>query len=169
MRSCLETDNNPRHSGSSPCDVPKFARMRGMLVFNMKYRVIVKSITPCSCENEGEAEVYFPDFDLTIVCYFIGSIDWFKSCFPLNKLKDADLRYWHANWQLTDKQTKSIATSVVGTYGGFKLDEDNEKLFMVNSLLPVISDNELGNYQLDVPEGSWVESTGQFVIEEVEF
>ena len=53
-----------------------------------------------------------------------------------------------------------IATSVVGTYGGFKLDEDNEKLFMVNSLLPVISDNELGNYQLDVPEGSWVESTG---------
>lgn len=83
-------------------------------------------------------------------------------------MKDADLRYWHANWQLTDKQTKSIEKSVVGTYGGFELDEDNEKLFKVNSLLPILSDNELGNYKLDVPEGSWVESTGQFVIEDVE-
>lgn len=134
----------------------------------MNYRVIVKSIAPCSCENEGEAEVYFPDFNLTIVCYFIGSTDWFKGCFPLNELREANLRFWHANWKLTDKQTKSITKSVVGIYTGFELDEENEKLFKVNSLLPILSDNELGDYQLDVPEGSWVESTGQFVIDEVE-
>ncbi|OCQ23141.1 hypothetical protein A7985_04105 [Pseudoalteromonas luteoviolacea] len=134
----------------------------------MNYRVIIKSIAPCSCENEGEAEVYFPDFDLTIVCYFIGSIDWFKSCFPFYELKNASLRYWHADWQLTNKKTKSIATSVVGTYDGFELDEDDDKLFKINSLLPILSDNELGDYHLDVPEGSWVESTGQFVIEELE-
>lgn len=134
----------------------------------MNYRVIVKSIALCSCENEGEAEVYFPDFDLTIVCYFIGSADWFKDCFPLNELRKANLRFWHANWQLTDKQAKSISKSVVGIYTGFELDEESEKLFKVNSLLPILSDNELGDYHLDVPEGSWVESTGQFVIEEVE-
>ncbi|TYK64146.1 hypothetical protein [Colwellia echini] len=134
----------------------------------MAYRVVVKNIAPCSCENEGEAEVYFPDFDITVACYFIGDIDWFKGCFPLNEPRESNLSYWHANWKLTKKQTKSIAKNVVGIFDGFELDEDNEKLFRVNSLIPVLSDNELGDYQLDVPKGSWVESTGQFVIEEVE-
>jgi len=134
----------------------------------MRYRVIVKNIAPCSCENEGEAEVYFPDFELTIVCYFIGSVDSFKGHFPINELKYAYLRFCHANWQLSDKRNRAIARTVVGTYDSYELGEDNEKLFKVNSLLPILSDNELGNYQLEVPEGSWVESTGRFVIEEVE-
>ena len=83
-------------------------------------------------------------------------------------MKYAYLRFWHANWQLSDKRNRAIARTVVGTYDSYELGEDNEKLFKVNSLLPILSDNELGNYQLEVPEGSWVESTGRFVIEEVE-
>ena len=139
-----------------------------LLAFNMKFQVIVKSIAPCSCANEGEVEVFLPDFGVTVVCYFIGSVDLFRRQFPLNELRNANLEFWHANWQLTDKRTESLKSNVVGTFSGFELDEDSEKIFKINSIIPVFSDNELGNFELDVPLGSWVESTGQFVIEEVE-
>lgn len=88
-----------------------------------------------------------------------------KNAYPIGQEKEATITFWHGNVQETDKREKTIIPSIVGIYRGMVKDEDGDTEYVIESIITIQTDNELGNYHEPTSIGSWVECSGQFVIE----
>ncbi|MGH1374573.1 MAG: hypothetical protein ACRBBW_21230 [Cellvibrionaceae bacterium] len=109
--------------------------------------------------------VFLPDHNLELDCYFIGCASDMKSAYPIGLEKEATITFWHGNVQETDKREKTIKPSIVGIYSDMVKDDDGDIEYVIDSIITIHTDNELGSYNEPANIGSWVECSGQFVIE----
>ena len=134
----------------------------------MKYLLIPKKINSCSaCEYEGDMDLYLPEHDVELNCYFVGNVDSMRQSFPIDEECEADISFSFGKAKETSKRTKSIHPKLVGIYSSKELDEDGDTLYLIDSIFTVEMDNELDCYNEPAEIGTWVECTGEFVIEEL--
>lgn len=111
--------------------------------------------------------VYLPEIDVELDCYFIGDVDKIKALFPLHVETEVLITFWYGKTKVTDKREKALRPNVVGIYRGKSLDEDGEIEYEIDSMITVKTDNELGDHNEPGPIDTWIECSGQFVIEEL--
>lgn len=130
----------------------------------LKHRIIPREIIPCDCGEEGEMRLFFPVYGVEIKCYYQGETTHLLAELPLNQESIADIALWYGCATSTSKQVKSLIPTLRGVYARKDKDVDGSTMYLIDSLIPVHMDNELGDYIEPGEIGSWVESEGTYVV-----
>ncbi|WP_286342356.1 hypothetical protein [Ferrimonas sp. YFM] len=131
----------------------------------MSHRVVAKALVPCDCNNEGMIRVDLLEHGVTLDCYYLGSEEQIGQAFPLEQERRARLTLWHGEVVPTEARERSLDKAITGVYLGARLNSDGDVEYLIDSLIPVKTDNELGDFQIPAAEGDWVQCRGQWVID----
>jgi hypothetical protein len=130
----------------------------------MKLRVRTLSIDPCGCGFEGSIRFQLVDVGTEIACSYISKSDEVVAeTYQVGEMTDAPVFLAFGAIKRTTKCTPSLSPTVVGRFAGW-LTVDGDKYGIVDGIVRILVDNELGEGMHDLSLGDWVECTGELTL-----
>ncbi|MES2476049.1 MAG: hypothetical protein V4640_09725 [Verrucomicrobiota bacterium] len=130
----------------------------------MNIRVRTLAINPCGCGFEGSIRMQLVDFGIEISCSYIGMNDEVISeAYKVGSITNAPVFLAFGAIKRTTKRTPSLSPMVVGQFVGWTMIE-GDSYGVVDALMPIPVDNELGDPILYFNPGDWVECSGELTL-----
>lgn len=130
----------------------------------MLHTVINRGISPCACDLEGDIEIYLPDYDLVLTCYYQASLSEISAELPLNTPRLADLSVCDASIAVTEPSEPSIRPLIRGNYLCHYEKPDGTQWHMIDAVITLDVDDELSPASVPPQPGDYVKVEGQLFL-----
>jgi len=126
----------------------------------MLHSVINQGVFPCGCDLEGDIELYLPEHDLTLRCYYQENRADLIAELPIGETRLADISVIDASITPSNNTQASLAPKINGDYICQYTDDDGERRHMIDAGILLDVDCQL-DQNAEVPQaGDWVEVDG---------
>ncbi|KGY12704.1 hypothetical protein NM22_08265 [Vibrio tubiashii] len=126
----------------------------------MLHSVINRGVFPCGCDLEGDIELYFPEYDLTLRCYYQESRAELIAELPIGETRLADISVIDATIKPSDNTQASLTPQINGDYVCQYTDDDGSQLHMVDAGILLDVDCQPDQHTDKPHAGDWVEVNG---------
>ena len=130
----------------------------------MKIHVRTLSIDPCGCGHEGSIQFELPDSGTNIRCSYTSMNDEVVAGeYEIGAVAEAPIYMAFGAMKRTSECKPSLSPSLVGQFAGW-VEIGDEVYGIVDGLVRIPVDNDLGEPMPDLEIGEWVECTGELML-----
>lgn len=134
----------------------------------MRIHVRTLAIDPCGCGYEGRIRFELAENGTKIQCGYTSMNDEVVvSDYEIGATAEAPIHLAFGTMRRTSKRVPSLSPSVIGQFAGW-VEIGGDPYGIVDGLVRIPVDNELGEPMPDLEIGEWVECTGELMLRRID-